>query len=188
VDVPAGTVLFRTCDVRYPDPAYFGRALTYRFDAPDQSYGVCYLGTTLACCLLETVPLRKRRRSRTLIIDAGVLNQRYAAYATVRRDLRLAWLADAGLVRNGADTRITGGDNYTASRRWSKACHDHTSQLDGILYPSRRENTLYSVALFERATDALDFTAWGPLSPGAVPDLWREIVRFLEMYQIEVLS
>lgn len=185
--MPEGTVFFRICDVRYPDPAYFGRTLAYRFDAPDRSYGVCYFGTTLACCLLETVPLG-HRRSLTRFIQDNVLRQRYAAYATVRRDLRLAWLADAGLVQNGADTRVTGGDSYTLSRRWSKAFHDHTAQLDGILYPSRHENTLYSVALFERAKDALDFTVWGPLTPGAVPDLWQEVVRILDTYRVEVLS
>jgi hypothetical protein len=63
-----------------------------------------------------------------------------------------------------------------------------SSPIDGILYPSRHENTLYSVALFERAQDAVDFTVWGPLSPGAVPDLWDEIVRILDPYRIEVLS
>jgi hypothetical protein len=181
-------VVFRIGNVRYPDPAYFGRALAYRFDAPDRSYGVCYLGTTLACCLLETIPLGRRRRTGTRFIQADVLHERYAAYATLRRDLRLAWLADAGLVRNGADLRVTGGDNYTLSRRWSQAIHEHLSRLDGILYPSRHENTLYSVALFERAQDVLDFTVWGPLTPGVVPDLWREIVGIVDTYRIEVLS
>lgn len=180
--------MFRIGNARYPDPAYYGRALTYRFDASDQSYGVCYVGTTLACCLLETIPLRKRRDSRTLFVHADVLHQRYATYAMVRRDLRLAWLADAGLVRNGVDMRITGGNNYTISRRWSMTCHEHSLQLDGIFYPSRHENTLYSVALFERAKAALDFTVWGSLTPGAVPDLWEEIVRILDTYRIEVLN
>ena len=29
---------------------------------------------------------------------------------------------------------------------------------------------------------------WGPLAPGAVPDLWQEIVHILDTYRIEVLS
>ena len=150
-------MLYRICNVRYPDPAYLGRTLAYRVDAPDRSYGVCSFGTTLACCFLETVPLGNRR-SWTRFIQDDVLRQRYAAYATMRRDLHLAWLAVAGLVQNGADTRVTGGDSYTLSRR------------------------------FERAKDALDFTVWGSLTPGAVPDLWQEVVRILDTYQVEVLS
>lgn len=86
--------------MRNPD---LGQTLAYRFDEPDRSYGVCYLGTTLACCLLETLTLGKRRHTGTRFIQVEVLGQRYAAYATLQRDLRLAWLADAGLVRNGAD-------------------------------------------------------------------------------------
>ena len=55
--VPAGRRLYRLTQTRFPDPAYFGRLVRYRFDAPDASYGVCYLGTTLAGCLLEALPL-----------------------------------------------------------------------------------------------------------------------------------
>jgi hypothetical protein len=45
-------VLYRLTRLHFPDPAYFGRAALFRFDAPDHSFGVCYLGTRLDRCLL----------------------------------------------------------------------------------------------------------------------------------------
>jgi hypothetical protein len=46
IEVNAGTVLYRLTCLHLPDPAYFGRAALFRFDAPNRSFGVCYLGTT----------------------------------------------------------------------------------------------------------------------------------------------
>ena len=57
--VAAGKQFFRLNPRRYPDPAFFGRGALHRFDALDGSFGVCYLGTTLDCCVLEV--LRPRR-------------------------------------------------------------------------------------------------------------------------------
>ncbi len=47
--------LYRLTRVQFPDPAYFGRGLLFRFDAPDRSFGVFYLGTSLDCCVLEVL-------------------------------------------------------------------------------------------------------------------------------------
>ena len=33
--------LYRITRVAHPNPAYYGRGRTFRFDAPDGSYGVC---------------------------------------------------------------------------------------------------------------------------------------------------
>jgi len=97
--VAAGTLLYRLTRTHHPDPAFFGRLRTYRFDAPDGSYGVCYLGTTLACCLLEVlVPLRHPDTARRFVTEAQIRSY-YAAVATTTRPLRLAYLADDGLAQ-----------------------------------------------------------------------------------------
>ena len=46
---------YRLTRLHFPDPPSFGRAALFRFDAPDRSFGVCYLGTSLDCCLLEVM-------------------------------------------------------------------------------------------------------------------------------------
>jgi hypothetical protein len=106
-------VLYRLTLVRHPDPAYFGRAPVNRFDAPDGSYGDCYLGTTLDCCVAELLlrVLARDEPAGTYLLHPDQLRQYYAAWVSLARPLRLAWLADDGLVHLGIDQRVTGGDN-----------------------------------------------------------------------------
>lgn len=184
----AGTPLYRLTGLRFPDPAYFGRGLRFRFDAPDRSYGVCYLGTSLDCCMVEVLtPTYRPAHTPPLIVAQPQLTSYYAAIATASRPLRLAQLADEGLLRLGIDQRHTGGDDYDLSGAWSLAIHDHIAAVDGIFYPSRHHNGLYSVALFERAAPAVTFKRWGDLGDPLVLDLWSETVRVLARFGVAVL-
>jgi hypothetical protein len=61
-------VLYRLTRLHFPDAAYVGRAALFRFDAPDRSFGVCYLGTSLDCCLLEVVTPTYRATAAPLLI------------------------------------------------------------------------------------------------------------------------
>lgn len=184
--LPAERPLFRLCQSRYPDPAYFGRALAYRFDAPDRSYGVCYLGSTLDCCLVEALEVEVDAATLGASITRQTLSQYYAAVAVPRRDLVLARLADHGLNHLRIDPRVSSGDDDVA-RTWSKAIHDHPGQLDGILYPSRHPNSPYCVALFDRARDALELTVWGTLGDPSEASLWAETARILAECDVMVL-
>lgn len=83
IAVPPGTRLFRLNLRRFDDPAYFGRRGVYRFDPPDRSFGVCYLGTTLDCCLLEVLLPARRPKSRERSLSRGQLREYDAAIATV---------------------------------------------------------------------------------------------------------
>jgi hypothetical protein len=159
--VDVGALLYRLTRTHHAVPAFFGRLNTYRFDAPDRSYGVCYLGTTLACCLLEVFdPQRHATSGRRFVTDAQV-RAYYAALATVLRPVRLAYMADDGLAQLGIDQRHTAGDDYDLSGAWSAALHAHTAHIDGIFYATRHHNGLYAVALFERAASAVAFQRWG---------------------------
>jgi hypothetical protein len=61
-------VLYRLTRLHFPDAAYFGRGAMFRFHAPDRSFGVCYLGTSLDCCLLEVVSPTYRPTAAPLLI------------------------------------------------------------------------------------------------------------------------
>jgi hypothetical protein len=188
IAVDAGIELYRLTRLQFPNPAYFGRGPLFRFDAPDGSYGVCYLGTSLDCCVLEVLtPTYRPAQHPPLIVAQAQLAAYYAAVATLIRPLRLAHLADDGLIQLGIDQRHTGGDDYDLSSAWSLAIHRHRSTEDGILYPSRHHNGLYSVALFERASSAVAFRRWGTLGDRAVPDLWSETARVLHRFGVAVL-
>ncbi len=183
----AGTQLFRLTRTQHSDPAFFGRLHVYRFDAPDRSYGVCYLGTTLACCLLEVFdPQRDTLTGRLSISDAQV-RAYYAALATANRSLRLAYLADDGLAQLGIDQRHTAGDDYDLSGTWSAALHAHTARIDGIFYSTRHHNGLYAVALFERAAPAVSFRRWGVLGDRSVADLWIATDAAFARFHVDIL-
>lgn len=185
---PPDTELLRLNDARYPDPAYFGKAISHRFDSTDGSYGVCYLGTTLDCCFLEVVKVvPEHADALSLTVSLAELGRQSAARARCVRPLKLACLADDGLAELGIDQRVTGGDDYVISRGWSRAIHDHTAQVDGILYPSRHHNLMYCVALFDQARPAVVFEAWGTLGDRATADLWVETARVLERFQIALI-
>jgi hypothetical protein len=186
--VPAGRRLYRLTQSRFPDPAFFGRLVRHRFDAPDGGYGVCYLGTTLACCLLEALPLTHDAAGGRRLVTSATLQSYYAAVATLRRPLRLADLTGDGLGALGIDQRVTGGDDYELSGHWSAAINAHREAVDGIVYPSRHHQGRFSVALFERARDAVAFARWGVLGDRATPDLWVALTRELRAARIDVVA
>jgi hypothetical protein len=110
-----------------------------------------------------------------------------AAICTVVEPLALAYLADDGLAQSGIDQRVTGGDDYDLSQAWTAAIHAHDGRVDGIFYPSRHHNAIYSVALFERGQDKVAFERWGTLGGRRRRALWRETERALTRFGIGVV-
>jgi hypothetical protein len=180
--VARGTQLYRLNLRRYPDPAYFGRGALHRFDAPDSSFGVCYLGTSLDCCLIEVLRPAYEPQTSARLLTVAQLREYYAARGTVIEPLVLAYFADDGLAQAGIDQRVTAGDDYDLSQAWSAAVHTHAGNVDGIFYPSRHHNRLYSVALLERAGHKVSFMTWGPLGDRRHRRLWRETARVLTRF------
>lgn len=95
--IPTGTALFRLNGAGYPDPANYGRACRWRFDSPDGSYGVCYLGTTLDVCFLEVLRIRHDTTTGRAVLLQRDLDQYDTFLAITREPLTLAWLAGSGL-------------------------------------------------------------------------------------------
>ena len=144
-------------------------------------------GTSLECCFLEVLAQTRIAAAQPWTVAAADLALFYAAIATVKQPLDLAYLADAGLARLGIDQRHTGGDDYGLSQRWSAAIQAHDHALDGIFSASRHHKGLYSVALFDRARGKVHFEVWGTLGDRGTPDLWVETARILRTYEIIVL-
>lgn len=142
LEISTDRQLSRLTRVRHEDPAYFGRAAAFRFDAPDGSFGVCYFGTTLDCCFLEIFSAGRDPHTQRLFITTEQLSGYYASSARLTRPIRVAYLADDGLAHLAIDQRVTGGDDYDLSQRWARAIHDHGSGIDGIFYATRHHNGL----------------------------------------------
>jgi hypothetical protein len=131
-----------------------GEPPKYRFDAPDGSYGVCYLGLSEEAAFIEGVIHRSIPRR---LVSETTLANRAISIVHVRETIRAARLYGKYLVGNGADAAVTHGSDYTGlSQPWSKAIHDHPDCVDGIVYTARHDDSVFALALFERAAHKVE--------------------------------
>ena len=139
---------------------YFGKTGNYRFDAPDGSYGVMYMGADLQCAFIETFG----EMVRSGLVTMAALKLKKFSLIRPSRPLRLVDLVSSGeLIRLGADARLFSGD-YEVAQRWSAALWGLKSKPDGILYPARHDPQRRACAVFDRASGAAAETAWGSLA------------------------
>jgi hypothetical protein len=141
----------RTREALWFGPAS-GRRPIHRFDDPAGQFGVCYLGTSLEVCFAETF----LRNPPVRIVAIGDLATRSVATIELRRDLLLVPLHGSKLAWVGVTAEVASGSDYTLSQQWSHALWEHKSAPDGILYRPRHEDSVFSVAIFDRANDALE--------------------------------
>ncbi|MEX3937810.1 RES domain-containing protein [Paraburkholderia phymatum] len=142
------------------DPVFYNRrsasSTVYRFDAPDDEYGVLYASPSFDVCMAETI-MRDRYQGLRVnvphVIEETDITSRSVATLGLEdaRPLRLADLT-VPLWRFGFDARVLSVNDYKVPNLWSRALHDNHSNLDGIYFRSRFGNDV-SVAIFsDRAT------------------------------------
>jgi hypothetical protein len=76
----------------------------------------------------------------------------------------------------GADVSIATGP-WRISQQWSRAFFTHPSQPDGILYRGRRDPSLVSIAIHERAGPKITVTLRGGLSEPHHAGLLAALIR-----------
>ena len=141
--------LWRIADRTYRDsPLHFGSTGRNRFDAPDKSYGVCYLALAFRGAFLETLG----RDLHINFVTPEALSSRVAATVGVEPPVRLVDLTNQRLRLLGADSRLNSTMNRRLTQRWSNALRAHPAKPDGILYRSRLDPEQRSLAAFERAS------------------------------------
>ncbi|MER9344505.1 RES family NAD+ phosphorylase [Mesorhizobium sp. M0601] len=157
--IRAGRTFGRIYWSTFPDPLGYGKSPS-RFSDPRRRvdanrFGVLYLGDSLKVCFLETV-LRDRREGilDNLPIEEVELTRRRYAQITTNADLRLVDLRADNAVRMGVPTDVVRAQRQNLARRWSLAFHEHPSQPDGIIYPSRL-NEATNLASYDRAVPKL---------------------------------
>lgn len=153
--ISPGRIFGRIYWSTYPDPLGYGKSPS-RFSDPRRRvdanrFGVLYLGDSLKVCFLETV-LRDRREGLVddLPIEEVELTQRRYAEITTTADLRLVDLRGDNAVRMGVPTDVVRAQRQNLARRWSLAFHEHPSEPDGVIYPSRL-NEATNLAIYDRA-------------------------------------
>lgn len=178
-EVTGETTLYRIHLTRVA-PLYFRRepdpARRQRWDAPDASYGVCYIAFESHVAFAETM-------LRDLSLDTvheDDLNVRSLVLVEARAPLRLVEMHGKHLRPLGADASAVQG-RYDITWGWSAAFHTHGDKPDGIRYRARHDDSGFSVALFDRArrkVRALESISLGD------PSLAAELARWLDRYEV----
>jgi hypothetical protein len=158
-----------------------GNPPRYRFDAPDRSYQVCYLGLTERAAFVEGVVHRAIPRR---IISEKTLAARAISEIRVVEKIRAARLYGRFLIPTGATNAVTHGELYeTVSQPWSKAIYEHPDTVDGILYSAKHDETQIALVLFDRAAHKIEAGAKHPLSGTDLRTL-----RLLEFYKLALAA
>ena len=127
---------------------HFGKTAAHRFDCPEKTFGVCYVGLDSFGCFAET--FRKQPPSRNL------LKQRVISLITTLTPLKLVDLRNSEVRRVlGIVGEIATAHDRAGTQAWAKALHDHPEKPDGILYPADHDSKRGSIALFDRARPRL---------------------------------
>jgi hypothetical protein len=141
------------------EPVFFGKTGRNRFDAPDGSFGVLYVGFDEHCAFIETFGQDTGIR----LVTRRALEQRYLAYLELTQPLILIDLATSGgLARIGADARLLSG-SHAIAQRWSAALRNHPSKPAGLVYPARHDTARNACALFDLPASILHVTTTAPL-------------------------
>lgn len=156
--IATGELLQHVSRVEYRDePLYYGCNGTNRYDDPECSYGVLYLGRNLSTALMESVFhkhqwLKATKRS----IALKEVQNRMVRAVGVLGDLHLADLTAPGVMAGyfGLNLAQLASRDYTHTQHVSTEVHalvgdDDRPLFDGILYPSRNNYPDVSIALFD---------------------------------------
>ena len=114
-------------------------------------FRVCYLGTTVEACFAETF----LRHPPVRILTLADLADRSIATIELLRALRIVSMRGPHLARLGTTAEVAGGSAYDLSQARSRALWEHADRPDGIMCRSRHDDSSMSIALFDRAKDAL---------------------------------
>lgn len=170
---------WRISHKKYGPALHFGVSGDCRFDAPDASFGVCYLACDLHGAFIEVFG---RSLGRNFVTERA-LSQRIALEVGATRPLSVVDLTGVGLSKIGADNRLAANDDYGLSQAWSKALHSHPDEVDGVLYRSRHDPERRCLAVFDRCESSLEIRAHAGLSSKS---LRRQLVAVVDHYEFEV--
>ena len=128
---------------------FFGRTGACRFDDAARQFGTCYLGFDLTVAFAESVLHNKEPDANGFSVPGAEIDACFAL-SFAGKDLKLARLYGAALLRLGGNGEISGTGDYTVPQAWASALVAHPANIDGFIYMSRRVNDAFAVVLFER--------------------------------------
>jgi len=142
------SMLFRISSHSYGEP-YFGATGGNRFDDPDRSYGVCYLGLSLDVAFGESILHNISPTNNAFSVAHETLNNRFVHHFDGPM-LRVFDLSGPSLSVIGGTLELFSTGDYPLAQRWSAMIHRHPTLVDGFIYSSRLVPAHKAVALFNR--------------------------------------
>lgn len=138
-------------------PVYFNRDVG-RFAAPDGArFGTMYVGEDAVAAFIEAFGQGLGSTPLGIYVSESLLQTRCLCTVSVSRPLRLVDLSTGAALKKisrDADSRIADGP-HDVSQRWAAAFWAHPEQPEGLLYRARNAPDHRSIALFDRAADAI---------------------------------
>jgi hypothetical protein len=160
--IAAGTIWWRIHGHGDP-PVLFGPGPSgsprHPFDAPGGEYRIAYLGTTREASFAEAL---LREPDVEFVTMRGIRSRRVAQVRVIRL-VTLVALHGPGLARAGVSAAVATGDDYLRSRETARGLWATPEQPDGVVYRARHDDGELSVALFDRASDAVEVADSVPL-------------------------
>lgn len=137
----------------FPSVIHYGEGALYRFDDPQQEFGVLYAGNNYLTCVVESI-LRDELRVNARPVYRSDLEKRViATLAPATATLNLVDLTEA--IGIGLDNQIATTPDYAISQAWSRALYTHPKKPDGLLYASRNYPKGLAIAVFKRAGERI---------------------------------
>jgi hypothetical protein len=182
VTLTSGDLLYRFNPASKTSGLFFGKTGDYRWDAPDQSYGVLYTARDVKTAFAETYghDVTDRSLDNFKVLSHASLRNREIYEFTVQHDLQLAMFYGEGLPVLNLDANICTMADYAMPQKWSGWIHNHKGKLDGIIYLPRHLTTGVSAALFERAAAGIIEKSLGVADKYRDPDTGQSIDDILE--------
>jgi RES domain len=165
---------YRLNAVEFDSSLYFDRTGKGRFDSPAQGYGILYVGADVYASWIECYG---RTHGAKGVSELG-LRQRDLYAIDSHRPLVFADLTGSGLVKMGADARLSSGA-YTVARQWAQAAYEHPQRVDGIRYRSRHDDARYCYGIFDRCAQEIQEQNLGNLLTSN-PRLLAEILDYYD--------
>ena len=139
-----------------------------------------YAAESLECAVHETVFHEIPYDAPVKTVDAGVVRALVHSVVLPTRDLKLCALFEPDLNRWGltrGDLIDTLASRYAATAEWAIAIHDTDSDIDGLVWTSRRCDPEKACVLFgDRVGTSLALEA--RTSIGASPDRLAAVLKF----------
>jgi len=165
--LPCNTSLFRITSPDYPSPLFFNKSQDGRYNAPDESYGVCYMAETVEGAFAESIGhsvASKYNPGAVKIIEESALASVNVYHINIKQDLLIGDLTGTGLPNLNLDNQINAlPPPYAIPQQWSQWVYEHPSQPDALRFHSRHLPTSLNLALYDRAKNIVECHDDGPL-------------------------